>query len=195
MDTQVLTHLLLYLDVLTSILSACERLLRTPIPLGYNIAISRIVWIFIFLLPSQLWRELRWWSIAVTMVAGYALFSLAEVGLEIENPWGEGENDLDLDRYCLLLELDLGEVVGFQAGASASASASASVHKLGGMGNGITSPLKHGIHTHMSTGNLSILSATSAKSGNVSESNEAVTGKVYGTFDEPQSREAEALLG
>jgi putative membrane protein len=55
-DTQVLTHL----DVFTSIISACERLLRTPIPLGYNIAISRIVWIFIFALPSQLWRELRW---------------------------------------------------------------------------------------------------------------------------------------
>jgi len=77
--------LLTHLDVFTSIISACERLLRTPIPLGYNIAISRIVWIFIFALPSQLWRELRWWSIAVTMVTAYALFALAEVGLEIEN--------------------------------------------------------------------------------------------------------------
>ena len=81
----MLTHLLTHLDVFTSIISACERLLRTPIPLGYNIAISRIVWIFIFALPSQLWRELRWWSIAVTMVTAYALFALAEVGLEIEN--------------------------------------------------------------------------------------------------------------
>lgn len=84
-DTQVLTHLLTHVDVFTSIISACERLLRTPIPLGYNIAISRIVWIFVFALPSQLWRELGWWSIAVTMVTAYALFALAEVGLEIEN--------------------------------------------------------------------------------------------------------------
>jgi putative membrane protein len=84
-DTQVLTHLLTHVDVFTSIISACERLLRTPIPLGYNIAISRIVWIFVFTLPSQLWNELRWWSIAVTMVTAYALFALAEVGLEIEN--------------------------------------------------------------------------------------------------------------
>jgi len=111
-DTQVLTHLLTHIDVFTSIISACERLLRTPIPLGYNIAISRIVWIFVFALPSQLWRELRWWSIGVTMVTAYALFALAEVGLEIENPWGEGENDLDLDRYCNLLALDLGEIIG-----------------------------------------------------------------------------------
>jgi len=112
-DTQVLTHLLTHLDVFTSILSACERLLRTPIPLGYNIAISRIVWIFVFALPSQLWRELRWWSIAVTMVTAYALFALAEVGLEIENPWGEGPNDLDLDRYCNLLRLDLDGIMAY----------------------------------------------------------------------------------
>jgi putative membrane protein len=84
-DTQVLTHLLTHVDSLTACISACERLLRTPIPLGYNICISRILWIFIFALPTQLWRELRWWTIAVTMVTAYALFALAEVGLEIEN--------------------------------------------------------------------------------------------------------------
>jgi putative membrane protein len=84
-DTQVLTHFLTHIDTLTSILSACERLLRTPIPLGYNIAISRIVWIFILTLPGQLWAELKWWSVAVTGVTAYALFALAEVGLEIEN--------------------------------------------------------------------------------------------------------------
>ncbi|KAI5778137.1 UPF0187 domain membrane protein [Geopyxis carbonaria] len=113
-DTQVLTHLLTHVDGLTSVVSACERLLRTPIPLGYNIAISRIVWIFVFALPSQLWRELRWWSVAVTVVTAYALFALAEIGLEIENPWGEGPNDLDLDRYCNLVALDLEEITGPQ---------------------------------------------------------------------------------
>lgn len=84
-DTQVLTHLLAQMDGFTAVISACERLLRTPIPLGYNIAISRIVWIFVIALPSQLWRELRWYSIAVTMITAYALFALTEVGLEIEN--------------------------------------------------------------------------------------------------------------
>ncbi|KAE9368276.1 UPF0187-domain-containing protein [Stipitochalara longipes BDJ] len=111
LDTQVLTHLLTHIDGFTSVISACERLLRTPIPLGYNIAISRIVWIFVFALPSQLWGELGWWSVAVTMITAYALFALAEIGLEIENPWGEGPNDLDLDRYCNLLRLDLDDIM------------------------------------------------------------------------------------
>ncbi|TVY28736.1 UPF0187 protein [Lachnellula hyalina] len=111
LDTQVLTHLLTHVDGFTSIISACERLLRTPVPLGYNIAISRIVWIFVFALPSQLWGEFGWWSVAVTIVTAYALFALAEVGLEIENPWGEGPNDLDLDRYCNLLRLDLDDIM------------------------------------------------------------------------------------
>lgn len=111
LDTQVLTHLLTHVDGFTSVISACERLLRTPIPLGYNIAISRIVWIFVFALPSQLWGEVAWWSVAVTIITAYALFALAEVGLEIENPWGEGPNDLDLDRYCNLLRLDLDDIL------------------------------------------------------------------------------------
>jgi putative membrane protein len=85
LDTQVLTHLLTHVDGFTGVISACERLLRTPIPLGYNIAISRIVWIFVFALPSQLWGELGRWSIAVTIITAYALFALAEIGLEIEN--------------------------------------------------------------------------------------------------------------
>lgn len=110
-DTQVLTHLLTHVDTFTQIISACERLLRTPIPLGYNIAICRLVWIFILCIPSQLWRELRWWTVLVTVVMAYMIFALAEVGLEIENPWGLGPNDLDLDRYCLLLALDLEEIV------------------------------------------------------------------------------------
>jgi putative membrane protein len=144
LDPQVYTHLLSHVEGLTAVVSACERLLRTPIPLGYNIAISRIVWIFIIALPSQLWRELKWWSISVTMLTAYALFALAEVGLEIENvcaplpssfghlycrhpllsikltkpsslkPWGEGPNDLDLDRYCNLLALDLEEIISFK---------------------------------------------------------------------------------
>jgi len=69
------------------------------------------------------------------MITAYALFALAEVGLEIENvslflllhslqfcardywadclgqPWGEGPNDLDLDRYCNLLRLDLDDII------------------------------------------------------------------------------------
>lgn len=36
------------------------------------------------------------------------LFGLAEIGLEIENPWGFDENDLEIERYAqhIALELD-----------------------------------------------------------------------------------------
>ena len=110
-DTQVLTHLLTHVDTLTSVISACERLLRTPLPLGYNCTISRLVWFFVVCIPSQLWMELHWWTVPFTLVMAVMMFSLAEVGLEIENPWGEGPNDLDLDRYCNLLALDLDEII------------------------------------------------------------------------------------
>lgn len=99
------------MEILTSIISACERLLRTPIPLGYNIAISRIVWIFLLALPTQLYPSYAYLSIPITAITAYSLFALAEVGIEIENPWGEGPNDLDLDRYCNLLALDLDDIM------------------------------------------------------------------------------------
>lgn len=110
LDTQVFTHLLLYMDSLTACISACERLLRTPIPLGYNIAISRIVWIFVLVLPSQLYDTLGWMTVGVTMLTAYVLFALSEVGLEIENV------SFDLRYLLLSLKLIYGWMNGIAVG-------------------------------------------------------------------------------
>ncbi|TGZ82718.1 UPF0187-domain-containing protein [Ascodesmis nigricans] len=111
-DTQVLTHLLTHLDTLTCITSSCERLLRTPIPLSYNIAICRLIWCFVLCIPSQLWVALRWYTVPATVIGGYLMFLMGEVGIEIENPFGWGPNDLDLERYVALNTLDLEEIMG-----------------------------------------------------------------------------------
>jgi hypothetical protein len=41
------------------------------------------------------------------MVTGYILFGLLHISYEIENPFGYDINDLDLDRYCRGLAIDL----------------------------------------------------------------------------------------
>ncbi|RPA99079.1 UPF0187-domain-containing protein [Choiromyces venosus 120613-1] len=85
----------------------CERVLGTPLPLAYNIAISQITWLYVLILPFQLYAKLKWVAIPGTIVAAYIILGIAAIGREIENPFGRDVNDLDLDRYCTSLQIDL----------------------------------------------------------------------------------------
>jgi predicted membrane chloride channel (bestrophin family) len=97
------------LGVMAETLTGCERILMTPLPAAYNIAISQITWLYVLVLPFQLYSTLDWIAIPGTVVAAYIILGLAAIGREIENPFGRDVNDLDLDRYCnnLAMELDL----------------------------------------------------------------------------------------
>lgn len=85
----------------------CERVLKTPLPLAYSIAISQITWIYVLFLPFQLYPKLEWVTIPGTVVAAYIILGLAAIGREIENPFGRDVNDLGLGRYCAGLQRDL----------------------------------------------------------------------------------------
>jgi putative membrane protein len=50
----------------------CDRVLSTPLPLAYNIAISQITWLYVLVLPFQLYAKLVWIAIPGTIVAGTA---------------------------------------------------------------------------------------------------------------------------
>ncbi|KAG0128279.1 Bestrophin, RFP-TM, chloride channel-domain-containing protein [Tuber indicum] len=102
-QSQVSTSLMLMMDAY----GGCERVLSTPLPLAYNIAISQITWLYVLVLPFQLCAKLRWAAIPGTIVAAYIILGIAAIGREIEDPFGRDVNDLDLDRYCTSLQLDL----------------------------------------------------------------------------------------
>jgi ion channel-forming bestrophin family protein len=55
------------LAALTDCLTGMERVLGTPIPLAYRIAISQITWMYILALPFQLVTYLGWVAIPGTM--------------------------------------------------------------------------------------------------------------------------------
>ncbi|CCG82203.1 Putative uncharacterized protein [Taphrina deformans PYCC 5710] len=97
----------LYLNNFNDIVSTCERIRRTPVPLAYQIIIPQILWIFCLSLPFQLCGVLSWAAIPLCMVASAFLFSLAAIGTEIEDPFGRDANDLDLTRYCRALQLEM----------------------------------------------------------------------------------------
>ncbi|CDM29465.1 hypothetical protein DTO013E5_5199 [Penicillium roqueforti] len=94
---------------LNEILTGTERVLDTPLPTAYSIAIAQISWIYILVLPFQLYNALEWMTIPASIVAAYIILGLATIGSEIENPFGQDVNDLPLDTYCrqIALEMDI----------------------------------------------------------------------------------------
>ncbi|KAJ5543688.1 hypothetical protein N7513_007196 [Penicillium frequentans] len=97
------------ISTLNEILTGTERVLDTPLPAAYSISISQISWIYVMLLPFQLYKFLHWTTIPASMVAAYIIIGLLTIGSEIENPFGEDVNDLPLTTYCrqIAKELDI----------------------------------------------------------------------------------------
>jgi predicted membrane chloride channel (bestrophin family) len=52
---------------LNEILTGTERVLDTPLPAAYSIAIAQISWIYVMLLPFQLYKFLKWTTIPASM--------------------------------------------------------------------------------------------------------------------------------
>lgn len=97
------------LSILNDVMTGCERVLNTPLPIAYTIAISQITWVYVVLLPFQLVGFLGWITIPATVAASYIILGLLFIGREIENPFGQDVNDLPLEGFCeqIASELDI----------------------------------------------------------------------------------------
>ncbi|KAH8597413.1 Bestrophin, RFP-TM, chloride channel-domain-containing protein [Bisporella sp. PMI_857] len=92
---------------LTDTAGNAERVLTTPLPIGYNILISQVVLLYVYLLPFQLLNQLEWLTIPGTIAAAYIILGIATIGDELENPFGNDVNDLPLDGYCSELSKEI----------------------------------------------------------------------------------------
>lgn len=101
------------LALLNDVLTGCERVLTTPLPIAYTIAISQITWVYVVLLPFQLLPLLNWVAIPATIAASYIILGLLLIGHEIENPFGQDVNDLPLEIYCDQIAHDLDVIAAY----------------------------------------------------------------------------------
>lgn len=95
---------------------ACERIRSTPLPFAYAVHLRRALIVYCFSLPLALVQKYGWETVPVTLMISYVLFGIEEIGVEIEDPFGEDTNDLPLEKICEtieqnLLALQLGEPV------------------------------------------------------------------------------------
>jgi predicted membrane chloride channel (bestrophin family) len=96
--------------VLNDVLVGTERVLNTPLPIAYSIAIAQITWVYILVLPFQLLGtigESKWITIPATVVAAYIILGILFIGREIENPFGQDVNDLPLEGYCAQIAAEM----------------------------------------------------------------------------------------
>ncbi|KAK3954752.1 Bestrophin, RFP-TM, chloride channel-domain-containing protein [Pseudoneurospora amorphoporcata] len=95
------------MSILNDVLVGTDRVLSTPLPIAYAIAIAQITWVYILLLPFQLLPTLNWITIPATIAAAYIILGLLFIGREIENPFGRDVNDLPLESYCAQIAADM----------------------------------------------------------------------------------------
>ncbi len=88
------------LDKMVDSLGACERILKTPMPMAYAIHLKQLLLIYCLLLPLQMVGEIGYWTGPIVGLVSFTLFGIEEIGLEIENPFGLDDNDLPLDEIC-----------------------------------------------------------------------------------------------
>src|SRR5262245_6900782 len=89
----------------------CERIRCTPLPFAYVVHLRRCLLLYCLTLPFALLELFGWWTVPVTLLVGYLLLGIEEIGVEIEDPFGFDENDLPLDRLCATVERNLLELL------------------------------------------------------------------------------------
>ncbi len=106
-----LQHLL---NSMVDMLGACERILRTPMPMAYAIHLKQLLLIYCLLLPFQVVEELRWWTAPAVALVSFTLFGIEAIGVEIENPFGTDPNDLPLDTICHTIQGNIDDLISIE---------------------------------------------------------------------------------
>ena len=88
-------------------IGACERILKTPLPMVYSIKIRRFIMLFLVTLPFALLHRMDFELLIplITMLVAYPLISLDQIGVELQNPFSENNlNHLPLQSIASTIQ-------------------------------------------------------------------------------------------
>jgi len=90
---------------------ACERILKTPMPFVMAVKSRRFIFSFLLALPFALVNISILISPLITGLVAYALFSLDQIGFELQNPFSEERlSHLPLNDICETIEKNIIEI-------------------------------------------------------------------------------------
>jgi putative membrane protein len=97
---------------LVDVQGGCERIRNTPIPWSYTVLMHSIVAAYCFALPFGLVGTTHLLTPVVVSLIAYAFLGLDAVGDELEQPFGNEDNDLPLTALCRTIEINLRQTLG-----------------------------------------------------------------------------------
>lgn len=90
---------------------ACERIKNTPIPFSYNIFLKKMIFLYCISLPVFFASEFGYTTVPITIIVLYVFASIELIAEEIEDPFGNDENDLPLDDICGKIKTNLNDIL------------------------------------------------------------------------------------
>ncbi len=90
---------------------ACERIKNTPIPYSYSSFIKKFIFVYTTTLPLGLSFSLHYYVIPLVAMVFYVLGSLEMIAEEIEDPFGQDENDLPLERIATNIKKNVEDII------------------------------------------------------------------------------------
>lgn len=86
--------------LLIDAIGACERIVNTPIPFVLAIKIRRFILMFLIILPFGI-DKTGIYSILISALVSYTLFSLDEIGVQLQNPFSQSSlSRLPIEVIC-----------------------------------------------------------------------------------------------
>lgn len=98
------------LSQLSSVMMEIKRIQQTPIPFAYAQHLKIFLVLFCYTLPVALVSQMGGWTIIASCISTFALFGIDEIGVEIEDPFGDDPNDLPIAETLLLSEKALDQL-------------------------------------------------------------------------------------
>jgi ion channel-forming bestrophin family protein len=87
-------------QLLVGYLGGCERIRKTPLPFAYVVHLRRALMIYCLTLPFALVETFGWFTILDVLLVTYTFLGIEEIGVEIEGPFGNDDNDLPMQEIC-----------------------------------------------------------------------------------------------
>ncbi|MDR6404959.1 MULTISPECIES: bestrophin family ion channel [Chryseobacterium] len=106
---------ILYLDTQLSgfldICGGCERIKNTPIPYSYSSFVKKFIILYVLALPIAYVVSIGFFIIPLTVFVYYVLMSLEMIAEEIEDPFGNDENDIPMEAIAQNIEKSVHQIM------------------------------------------------------------------------------------
>lgn len=95
----------------TDVVGVCERIRSTPIPYSYSLYLKRIIFLYVITMPFVFAIDFKYWAVLFVALIFYSFATLELISEEIEDPFGNDDNDLPTDEIAAKIKVNVEEIL------------------------------------------------------------------------------------